>query len=227
MLPSATFPTSAALAQLNEQYRTYSPVERIQQLYTQFRPSEVLLTSSFGTQSALLLYWISNLQPQQPIHFLDTGYHFEETLAFKTTLTQAFDLQVVDLRPDELAQLQTHTQELWLHKPTKCCYINKVQPLEHIKWRYTIWMSGLMHYQTPHRKGLDIFEQQDNIIKFYPLMDMKEQDFEQAYADAALPRHPLQALGYHSIGCWHCTQRGKGRSGRWAGQDKTECGLHT
>jgi len=195
MLPSTAHWT---LEDLQARFEPLSPTERLQQLYTYFNKESVLLTSSFGTQSALLLYWISNLQPDQ----------------------------VVDLHPAQVAHQQTRAQELWQHQPSRCCFINKVQPLEQVKLGYDIWISGLRRYQTPQRKDLTVFEQQDNIIKFYPLLDWSAEQFEAAYTEADLPRHPLQALGYHSIGCWHCTQRGTGRSGRWAGSNKTECGLH-
>lgn len=219
-------PNTSLIELLNQAFQPLTPIERLQRLYHYFRRDQVLVTSSFGSQSALLLYWLSNLQPEQSIHFLDTGYHFEETLAYKAKLTEAFDLRVVTIQPDAKVHQQSRDQALWQHQPNKCCFVNKVQPLEQTKLGHELWISGLMRYQTPHRQELEIFEQRDNLIKFYPLIDLTEAEFEAAFEGAALPRHPLQALGYHSIGCWHCTKRGKGRSGRWAGIEKTECGLH-
>jgi phosphoadenosine phosphosulfate reductase len=219
-------PTSPSLPALNTLFEPLHPVERLQRLYRYFSPEEVLLTSSFGTQSALLLYWVSNLVPQQKVHFLDTGYHFAETLAYKEQLTAAFDLKVVELRADELEQQRTREQKLWQSVPERCCAVNKVQPLQRIQAGYKIWISGLMAYQSPQRQQLRLLEQREQLVKFYPLLDYSKGAFETTWKAAELPRHPLEALGYASVGCWPCTARGEGRSGRWKGLEKTECGLH-
>ncbi|WMX15854.1 MULTISPECIES: phosphoadenylyl-sulfate reductase [unclassified Aureispira] len=214
------------IASLNEQFKPLPPIERIKLLYHLFDVKSILYTSSFGTKSALLLYWISNLQAAQKIHFLDTGYHFEETLRYKDALVQSLNLEVVHLKPETTAHQATLEAEMWKNNTSKCCYINKVVPLELVKLDYDIWISGLMAYQTPFRRNLEVFEKKDNILKFYPLIDLSESDFNTAYQATNLPPHPLEVLGYHSIGCLHCTQRGKGRSGRWSRSSKTECGLH-
>lgn len=216
-------PTLPALEAL---FAPLHPIERLQQLYYYFTPEEILVTSSFGTQSALLLYWISNIAPQQKIHFLDTGYHFEATLTYKKQLTTAFDLKVVDLHPDAVQHQQTRDKESWKKNTEHCCQVNKVAPMDAVKVGYNVWISGLMGYQTPARKQLHLLEQKDTLVKFYPLLDLSKVAFEAAYKQATLPPHPLQLLGYQSIGCEHCTSKGKGRAGRWTGQQKTECGLH-
>lgn len=217
---------SPTLPALEAIFEPLHPLERLQQLYYYFNPEEVLVTSSFGTQSALLLYWISNIAPQQQVHFLDTGYHFEATLNYKKALTAAFDLKVVDIHPDAVQHQKTQQQQSWTTAPNHCCQINKVAPLKQIQAGYKVWISGLMAYQTSAREQLHLLEQKENLVKFYPLLDFKKEAFEEAYEQAALPPHPLQLLGYQSIGCVHCTQKGEGRTGRWAGQEKTECGLH-
>lgn len=214
------------LQTLNEQFKKLTVQERIKSLYHYFSLDNVLVTSSFGTQSALLLQYISTIQPQQAIHFLDTGFHFEETLVYKKELENMLGLNVITIHPNKLKHEESLQTEMWKNNASKCCYINKVAPLEQVKLNYSVWISGLMAYQTPFRKQLDIFEVKDNIIKFYPLIDLTEEAFKQFYEQAQLPKHPLETLGYHSIGCLHCTHRGKGRQGRWKGQNKTECGLH-
>lgn len=215
-----------ALNDLNERFTPLSPVERIALLYDLFDQESILVTSSFGTKSALLLYWLSNIQSQQEIHFLDTGYHFEETLTYKDRLAKAFDLTVIPIYPEKTAHQESVEQALWSKNTSKCCYINKVLPLELVKLEYDVWVSGLMAYQTPYRRDLKVFEIKDNILKFYPLIDLSQSDFEAHYRVADLPSHPLEVLGYKSIGCLHCTQRGEGRNGRWSDSSKTECGLH-
>lgn len=217
---------TAELEELNQLFGSKSPVERLQLLYQYFGVEEVLFTSSFGTKSALLLYWMSNIQPAQVVHFLDTGYHFKETLNYIDQLQAAFQLKLAILKPDQVQHAETAVATLWEKQPSKCCYINKVLPLEGVKQQYKVWISGLMRHQTNQRADLSVFEYQDGLLKFYPLIDLPQSIFEQAYTEASLPPHPLQLLGYQSIGCLHCTQRGEGRSGRWKGSNKTECGLH-
>ena len=107
-----------------------------------------------------------------------------------------------------------------------CCSINKVEPLEEIKQDYDIWASGLMSWQTEHRSSLDIFEERNGIIKFYPLIDVSKEQRDNYIREHRLPFHPLVAKGYASIGCAHCTVPGDDRSGRWNNSPKTECGLH-
>lgn len=225
-LNSSSILNEEALKDLNEKFRHLSSIERIYLLYDLFERESVLFTSSFGTKSALLLYWISNIQPSQKIHFLDTGYHFEETLGYKNELIKALDLEVVNICPDKTEHQKSLEEALWNKNPSKCCSINKVLPLELVKLEYGVWISGLMAYQTPFRRNLKVFEMKDNILKFYPLIDLTETAFYENYQQTALPTHPLEVLGYHSIGCLHCTQRGVGRSGRWNDSSKTECGLH-
>lgn len=217
---------AAELETLNNIFRPLSPIERIDLLYHYFKLESILFTSSFGTKSALLLYWMSNIKSEQSIHFLDTGYHFEETLAYKEKLTALFDLDVITIHPETRQHAETLKTTMWRTNSSKCCYLNKVIPLEQVKLNYEVWISGLMAYQTPFRKNLDVFELKDNLLKFYPLIDLSEEEFKSAYRQADLPLHPLEILGYDSIGCFHCTRRGKGRTGRWGDSSKTECGLH-
>lgn len=215
-----------ALDNLNATFAPLSPVERITLLYEFFAQDSILVTSSFGTKSALLLYWLSNIKSSQEIYFLDTGYHFEETLEYKDRLANAFGLKVIPIYPERTAHQETMEQALWTKNTSKCCYVNKVLPLELVKLNYEVWVSGLMAYQTPYRRDLKVFEIKDNILKFYPLIDLSQADFDENYQTADLPSHPLEVLGYKSIGCLHCTQRGEGRDGRWNDSSKTECGLH-
>lgn len=211
---------------LNDVFSPLTYEERIRLLYRYFDEKDVLFTSSFGTSSAFLLHLISRIRPTQRVHFIDTTYHFPETLAYKEELTRLFNLQVVDVRPAPEENALTREEQWWKDHPRMCCSINKVVPLEPIKARHRVWISGLMAFQTPYRAHLRIFEKQGDILKFHPLIDIDEGEVHYYYGLHGLPRHPLEALGYGSIGCVHCTTRGKGRSGRFQGQGRTECGLH-
>lgn len=218
--------TSVDIAALNEAYRPLGFAERIARIYVDFDPAKVLVTSSFAATSAYFLHIISSLRPQQLIHFIDTGYHFPETLAYRDYLTNLFHLTVTDLKPDDYQHRYSEQERLFETDPDFCCSINKVQPLDNIKGNYHVWISSLMGWDTDHRAELDVFEERNGIIKFNPMIDVTREERDAYIREHDLPFHPLVAQGYSSIGCSHCTVPGEGRKGRWAGKPKTECGLH-
>jgi phosphoadenosine phosphosulfate reductase len=205
------------IAELNEIFRPLQPEQRITELYRHFTTDQVMLTSSFAATSAYLLHLFSVYQPEQKVLFIDTGYHFEETLVYKDYLAKVYDLDVKEVRADQWKHEFTSTDETWSKDPDYCCTINKVEPLEKLKEQHEVWVSG---------KTLDIFEERGGVLKFYPLLDVTREQREAYIKDHLLPFHPLQSKGYYSIGCTHCTQPGKGREGRWNNSPKTECGLH-
>ena len=211
---------------LNRKYKKLNLKERVQQLYKDFRAAEIMLTSSFAATSALLLKIISEVNREQVVFFIDTGYHFEETMVYKQQLTQLYNLKVKSVRALKEEHAFTTQDETWRKNLDFCCYINKVKPLDIIKSRYTVWVSGLMEWQSDHRSSLDIFENRGDILKFYPLLDVTKEERDHFIAEQHLPFHPLVSKGYHSVGCTHCTASGEERSGRWNNNPKTECGLH-
>lgn len=185
-----------------------------------------MMTTSFGTKSVFMLYWVSQLRPSQAVHFLDTTYHFPETIQYRDELTESLKLNLITLTPDKAKNDRSREESWWTTNTPRCCYINKIQPLEPVKAASKVWMSGLMSNQTEFRSGLKVFEQQGNILKFHPIIDLDEGEFLYYMDLLELPKHPLEKLGYGSIGCTHCTEHGSGREGRWKSSDKTECGLH-
>jgi phosphoadenosine phosphosulfate reductase len=212
------------LTDLNRKYQTLNPQQRISELYNDF--SEILLTSSFGTTSAYLLHLFKTVRPQQDVYFLDTGYHFNETLSYKDQLQDILGFRLSVLRPEEWKHNFTIADRTWANDPDLCCSLNKVEPLAAIRDNYQVWVSGLMADQNSYRRKLRIFEEKDGIIKFYPIVDQNEAQALEYIARNNLPMHPLLAAGFNSVGCVHCTVAGKGRSGRWTNKSKTECGLH-
>ena len=214
------------LVELNKKYRSLNVHDRIEELYHDFDVSDIMLTSSFAATSAMLLKFFSDVNIDQLIYFIDTGYHFKETLIYKDYLTKLYDLNVLDVTAEEWKHTFTTEDKTWTKDPDLCCSINKVQPLESIKEKYTVWVSGLMRWQSDNRSSLDIFEERKGMIKFYPLLDVTQDERESFIKDHHLPFHPLISKGYFSIGCEHCTVPGKGREGRWNNSPKTECGLH-
>jgi phosphoadenosine phosphosulfate reductase len=212
------------IEELNKRYGPLTPEQRIAELYKDF--SKVLLTSSFGTTAACLLHLFNKVHPGEKVHFLDTTYHFPETLAYKKELTDLLHLNVVELKGAEWRNKFTRDDRTWEKDPDLCCSVNKVEPLESIKPDFEVWVSGLMSLQNEYRNPLRIFEQKNNIIKFFPIIDMAETQAYQYIKDNHLPFHPLKEKGYNSVGCVQCTSAGKAREGRWINKSKTECGLH-
>jgi phosphoadenosine phosphosulfate reductase len=223
---SAAVLDEAQLLALNEKYRPLGFEERIRTLYQDFVPEKVLVTSSFAATSAYFLHIISRMRPQQVIHFIDTGYHFPETLGYRRYLTDLFNLRVEDVRAEDWQHQFTVDDKTYERDPDYCCSVNKIQPLEAVKQNFHVWVSSLMRWQTDHRAGLPVFELRRGIVKFNPMIDVTREERDLYIREHQLPFHPLVARGYSSIGCTHCTVAGDGRTGRWVGKPKTECGLH-
>ena len=211
---------------LNDRYRGLSPLDRLRQLYREFSPDEVLVTSSFGTTSAILLHHIAQVCPEQKIHVIDTGYLFPETLAYQQELTSHLGLEIVTLHPNARGHRITQEEELWKSDPDVCCGINKTMPVEEIKADYKVWMAGLIGFQNSYRKELRVFEEKGEILRFYPIIALDKDIVKQYFRTHNLPRHSLERKGYGSVGCVQCSAKGSGRTGRWQGNTKTECGLH-
>jgi len=217
---------AAYIKALNEKYSALTVDERIHALYTDFNSDKVMLTSSFASTSAFFLYLFSKIHPQQKVFFIDTGFHFPETLEYKEKLTQLYNLNVVEVKAEKWKHEFTIKDQTWKSDPDFCCSINKVEPLDAMKNDFEVWASGLMSWQSDHRSSLDVFEVRGSIIKFYPLIDVTQEERDSYIKTHNLPFHPLVFKGYSSIGCVHCTVPGEDRGGRWNNCPKTECGLH-
>lgn len=218
--------SAAEVSELNRKYKALSLHQRIEELYRDFTEPEIMLTSSFAATSAFLLKIFSEVKRDQLVYFIDTGYHFEETLQYKEKLLELYGLNVKSLSAIKEEHDFTTADKTWKKNPDFCCYVNKVKPLDLIKAKYTVWISGLMEWQSDHRASLNIFENRKDILKFYPLLDVSKEERDEFIEKHKLPFHPLVAKGYYSIGCSHCTVPGEERSGRWNNNPKTECGLH-
>jgi phosphoadenosine phosphosulfate reductase len=216
----------AFVAELNRRYAPLNFEQRIRQLYLDFPPEKVLVTSSFAATSAYFLHIISRIRPGQVIHFIDTGFHFPETLEYRKYLIELLNLKVEDVRAEDWKHQFTVDDKTYQRDPDFCCAVNKVEPLDAVKTGFKVWVSSLMAWQSDHRAGLPIFEERRGILKFNPMIDVTRQERDAYIREHELPLHPLVARGYASIGCTHCTVAGEGRAGRWVGKPKTECGLH-
>ena len=226
MQQRATQSKPLSVDELNAIFTPMPYKERIAQIYNYFDVKDILYTSSFGTKSVFLLHHISQVNKAQKVYFINTTYHFPQTLKYRRKLAKKLKLEVIDILPREAENKITREDQWWIDHPKMCCSINKVVPLEPYVARHKVWISGLMGDQTEFRSHLRVFEQQGDIIKFHPLIDIDAGEIPFHLDYHKLPRHPLEKHGYGSIGCTHCTVKGEGRSGRWKGQTKTECGLH-
>ena len=218
---------------LNTAFETCSPQEILAWVAQTFAP-RLALTSSFQSQSLPLLHMISQIAPQTPIFFLDTGLHFWETLLFREELQRTLGLNVQDLRADASWQpfLSRFGRTLPQEDPDLCCFIRKVQPVQRALQGMDAWVSGIRRDQTENRKNAQFLESEPGgLLKINPLLRWTRPEV-QAYMDEHhLPVHPLLQKGYRSIGCRPCTRAIRPgedeRAGRWDGKSKTECGLHT
>lgn len=220
-------------ASLNEKHQKLSATELVAlSIETIFR-DRITAISSFGAESAVLLHLISRVAPEMPIIFLDTDRHFPETLAYKDALIDFLGLKnciVATPRADQVkaddpdGNLATTNSDL-------CCHIRKTMPMIRALQPFNAYFTGRKRFQAATRSDLMLFEPADRWIRVNPLATMGPDDLA-AYAYAyELPKHPLTARGYPSIGCFPCTKQvaagADPRSGRWAHvPDKVECGIH-
>ena len=195
-------------------------------------PDAVSLVSSFGTESAVLLHMAAQIDPDLDVVFIDTGKLFGETLRYRDQLVGLLGLSRVRsvLPKSALTQASDAKGALWAQNPDRCCYIRKVEPLARALKDVNVWISGRKAFQAGARASLDVFELAEGRLKINPLARWTAADIDAYFAEHHLPRHPLEADGYRSIGCMPCTSpvaAGEDpRAGRWRGQAKTECGLH-
>jgi phosphoadenosine phosphosulfate reductase len=191
------------------------------------------VVSSFGAESAVLLHMVAQADRDMPVLFLDTGMLFGQTLDYRRQLAARLGLtDVRDLRPrfEDLAITDPHA-DLWRRDTDACCHIRKVLPLDAALGGFEAWITGRKRFHGGERIRLPVVEQVDGRVKFNPLANWSPADLDAYARRHDLPAHPLVAAGFPSIGCWPCTEAvGQGaptRAGRWAGSQKTECGIHT
>ena len=218
---------------LDRALRNASPAEVIATALQTVGREHLALVSSFGTESAALLTVMAEVDPAIPVVFLDTGWLFEETLAYRDTLIAALGLRDVrSIKPlEETLDRDDPDRELWFSDPDACCRIRKVQPLARALKPFSAWINGRKRFQGGLRADIPVVEQDGMRLKFNPFANVSREQIEAIYKLANLPPHPLLKSGYLSVGCMPCTNRTSPdedvRAGRWRGRAKTECGIHT
>jgi len=225
--------TPLEVERLSDEFETKTPQEIITWAIDTFWP-QIVLSSSFQTQSMPLLHMATRIRRDLLVFFLDTGYHFWDTLIFREQLASKWHLNVLDLYRDRRWDVfaRQHTRTLPLEDPNLCCFIHKVQPMQTALKDMLAWISGIRRDQTSERAKAKILElQEDGLLKINPLLNWTKADVKRYAEEHNLPSHPLFEKGYRSIGCAPCTVaiglNDDERAGRWTGRGKTECGLHT
>jgi len=176
---------------------------------------------------------MADVDPAIPVIFLDTGWLFEETLAYRDTLIATLGLRDVrSIKPlEEALSRQDPDRELWFSDPDACCRIRKVEPLARALKPFSAWINGRKRFQGGARAEIPVVEDDGAKLKFNPFANVSREEIEAIYKLAKLPAHPLVASGYLSVGCMPCSSRAAAgedaRDGRWRGRAKTECGIHT
>jgi len=221
------------IAQLSDEFEAKTPQEILTWAIDGFWP-QIAMSSSFQTQSMPLLHMASHIRRDVLIFFLDTGYHFWDTLIFRERIASEWKLNVLDLYRDSRwdAFARQNTRSLPVDDPDLCCFMHKVQPMQKALKDLKAWISGIRRDQTPQRAKARILElQEDGLLKINPLLNWTKADVDAYIKQHDLPVHPLLEKGYRSIGCAPCTlaigKNADERAGRWVGRGKIECGLHT
>lgn len=223
---------SPAAANLNARLQTASPADIIAAALRTVGRDRLAVVSSFGTESAALLKVVADVDAAIPVIFLDTGWLFDETLAYRDTLIAALGLtDVRSIKPLEQAlALEDPDRDLWFANPDACCFLRKVEPLARALAPFSAWINGRKRFQGGARAALPVVEPDGARLKFNPFANVTPEDIKAIYVQAKLPPHPLVAAGFMSVGCMPCTSRTApgedSRAGRWRGRGKTECGIH-
>jgi len=224
--------TQADADALNQRFEGVDTSSMLKALFDERQLGEVAVVSSFGTESAVLLHLVAAVDPTIPVTFVDTLKMFPETLAYRETLVRTLGLKNSNVVAPDPAVLAAKDENglRWSYDPDGCCEIRKVEPLARAKAGLNSWISGRKAFQSVTRNNIPRFEIDDGRLKINPLGDWIKDDLEAYFEKHDLPRHPLEAEGYLSVGCAPCTSKvlpGEDpRAGRWRGWDKSECGIH-
>jgi phosphoadenosine phosphosulfate reductase len=223
---------------LNARFEKAAPEEIVRWALQDSGLGRIAIASAFQLEGTCLIHMAIRIRRDVPILFLETGFHFAETLAFKARLTERFDLNVIDLTGDYSVdgQAETFGPRLYERDPKMCCELNKVVPFTRALRGYDAWMTSMRRDSAWTRKNTPIVSQTKledggkSLVRVNPIANWTSQDAWAYLKEHDLPSNPLYEMGYASIGCAPCTRMvfpGEDeRAGRWSGLLKTECGIH-
>ncbi|SMY07858.1 phosphoadenylyl-sulfate reductase [Flavimaricola marinus] len=226
-------PLPARIAALNTRYKHHSATSVMEKVLRDADLGKIALVSSFGAESVVLLHMVSVMARKTPVIFIDTEMLFAETLTYQLELSER--LHLADVRTIKADRTQVFERDneglLHLHDPDACCALRKTEPLQNALKEFDSWITGRKRYQGSTRTNLEFFENEADIrIKVNPLAHWTSSDLQDYITENRLPRHPMVAKGYPSIGCAPCTTRVNDgedpRAGRWRDLSKEECGIH-
>jgi len=232
-MPGATEEPAFDLDAANRELVEATPESILAWTWARFQP-KVILTCSFQHDGVVLAHMLRDIAPEVPVVFINTGFHFAETLAYRDEIERRFGIKVLELAPimprEQFAA--EHGLDLYARNPDLCCHINKVEPLKRFLPGVRAWVNGRRRDQASTRKDIRTIEAfQGNLFKVNPMASWAAKDTYYYMERHGIPTHPLFDKGYASIGCEPCTRpvvAGENeRDGRWAGTGKVECGLHT
>ena len=222
------------LTEVNESLAEATPTEILQWGIERYFP-RLTMATAFGPEGCILIHLLAEVEPRVRVFNLDTGYQFPETLALRDQIAERYGIEVEMIRPDATvdAYERLHGGPLYVSNSDQCCYERKIVPLQRALVGYDSWITAIRADQSAHRAKAKAvgWDAKFGLMKINPLLSWTRRDVWAFIVANHVPYNPLHDRGYPSVGCWPCTQpvaSGKDeRDGRWAGQAKTECGLHS
>jgi phosphoadenosine phosphosulfate reductase len=231
-LAGASLPQASRLDKLRAAYGQTGTLAMLDAMIHREFSGKIALVSSFGAESAVLLDLVAEVAPDVPVIFLDTHKLFGETLRYRDMLAKRLKLSnILTIAPDaDEVAAEDRNGLLWAGNPDACCALRKVRPLARVMQGYDAWITGRKRFQSDVRADIPLIEVSGAKFKINPLANWTAEAIAERIRLRDLPPHPLVADGFPSIGCMPCTRRvisgEEARAGRWAGLDKTECGIH-
>ncbi len=222
------------LARVNERLTGATPREVLEWAVERFFP-RLTMATAFGAEGCVLIHLLAEIEPLVRVFNLDTGYQFAETLELRDRIRARYGIEVELIGAEtSVAQYEErHGGPLYVSNPDQCCYDRKIVPLRRALVGHDAWITAIRADQSPHRAGAQVVgsDPKFGLVKINPLLTWTRRDVWAFVATHGVPYNPLHDQGYASIGCWPCTRpvgaAEDERAGRWAGQAKTECGLHS
>lgn len=223
------------LAEVSERLAGAKPQDVLRWAVERYHP-KLTMATAFGPEGCALLHMLAEIEPGVRVFNLDTGYQFPETLALRDQIAERYGIEVEMVRPEttvpEFERL--NGGPVYAHTPDRCCHERKIVPLRKAIVGYDAWISAIRKDQSADRARADMvgLDKKFGLVKINPLLNWTRRDVWAFLVTHKVPYNPLHDRGYPSIGCWPCTKsvldgNGDERAGRWAGQAKTECGLHS
>jgi len=234
MMSSVEHATQDDLSEVNDRLMRATPREVLEWTVQQYFP-RLTMATAFGAEGCVLIHLLAEIEPRVRVFNLNTGYQFAETLELRDRIADRYGIEVDLIGPDtSVAEYEEqHGGPLYVSNPDQCCYDRKIVPLRRALVGHDAWITAIRADQSAHRASAQVVgrDPKFGLVKINPLLTWSRRDVWAFVVTHRVPYNPLHDQGYASIGCWPCTrpvgEMEDERAGRWAGQAKTECGLHS